>query len=621
MAFIQNFLHRFRSSLNLKFMSFYVLAAFIPLVAIIVFFYSWSSSTLLDASKDELKGKTSQVSASFSRYFDRQTSMLLQLAGNPAFVRYYTEPDNQDEWKEEVEQAFSYIQNIFPAELDEACFISAGGPELARIVHDEIAVDDDLSPDESEAPFFAPTFTIGEGDIYQTLPYESVDSGRYVIATTTPIVLADGSAAALAHFEVNLISFQTLLKENLGAKEGVFGFIVNREDGTIMAHTDGEELIAQDFELLPAAFGKSSVPSMVESMLTGDKTGVMELQVGGDPYLVSHSPIAVPDNNENQWMLVMAQPKSSAFQGSQLFGILALFLGLGIGVMVLSGSTISRKITRPLAHTIDKIEEVASGDGDLTVALPVPSQDEIGQVSSSFNHMIARIRELMEQIQGATMQTDVGHATVAQLAKSSHEISANTESLVQMAGDSVRHVQDGMVSISKVATTSEAMREQMKAMSDRVLALGDKFEQVESILQLIDGIARQTNLLAINAAIEAARAGEHGKGFAVVADEVRSLAERSLGSTRDIENLVSQIRDETKATIDAAHETRTQVEADTQVVDEANKAFESLAEIVKGTMSAARAISDNVANQQQVSDEVAVTMDKVQDAVKGYKTT
>lgn len=251
----------FGSRLSWKFLAFYVLVTFVPLVLLAVSFYAWGRSTLLNNSQTQLSSKTEQLSNSVERYFDQQSSMMLQLAGNPAFVRRYTDTRHADELRREVEQAFEYVHSIYPKELDEACFIDRGGAEIARIVGDKIAGGGELSSDETAAPFFKPTFELAKGKVYQSRPYISADSGRWVIANSTPIVLPSGKNAAIAHFEVNLGSFRRLLTDTLPLGKNEFAFIVDTDSKKLMVSTRQKEPVNEPFAAAAAAVGRETSAS------------------------------------------------------------------------------------------------------------------------------------------------------------------------------------------------------------------------------------------------------------------------------------------------------------------------------------------------------------------------
>jgi hypothetical protein len=151
----------------------------------------------------------------FEDYFSRARSIDLLTANNPAFGDFYALPGSRaakiragGPVLDKTNQALGYLEELFPDSIGEACFIDQAGLENARMVRGVRATLKDLSPDESGNPFFAPTFALRQGEVYQARPYESPDTREWVISNSTLLPSRDGSKRAIVHFEVTIESFR-----------------------------------------------------------------------------------------------------------------------------------------------------------------------------------------------------------------------------------------------------------------------------------------------------------------------------------------------------------------------------------------------------------------------------
>ena len=162
-----------------------------------------------------LANTTSAQAQLLEDYFSRAQSIDLLTANNPAFRDFYQLPGSRaakvragGPVLDKVNEALGYLERLFPTSIGEACFIDRDGPENARMVRGVRATVKDLSPDESAASFFAPTFKLRHGQVYQATPYVSPDTKEWVVANSTLMPTSDGSKRAIVHFEVTIESFR-----------------------------------------------------------------------------------------------------------------------------------------------------------------------------------------------------------------------------------------------------------------------------------------------------------------------------------------------------------------------------------------------------------------------------
>ena len=316
-----------------------------------------------------------------------------------------------------------------------------------------------------------------------------------------------------------------------------------------------------------------------------------------------------------------------------------LSIGVLISLVALSFIWLmARQIVAPIRAVVARLKDIASGEGDLTQRIEIQRQDEIGELAKWFNSFLNKLQSTISQVidtvsgtrnsaeraaqvaertssgmQAQYQEIDLVATAFEELSATALQVSGNAGSAVAAANTTDAAAQEGKY---VVADTQEAMRKLMTIINDAqpvVERLSANSDNINDILTVIQGIAEQTNLLALNAAIEAARAGEQGRGFAVVADEVRNLAGRTQNAIVEIQNLISQLQSGTGAVVkairdghDQAGETLAKVDLSVQVLEQI---IQSVSTIHQMNEQIARAAQE----QSRVADEINRNVSNIRD--------
>nr|WP_197081076.1 methyl-accepting chemotaxis protein [Paenibacillus sp. VKM B-2647] len=289
--------------------------------------------------------------------------------------------------------------------------------------------------------------------------------------------------------------------------------------------------------------------------------------------------------------------------------------------MLISVFLLFRKI-RPLHLVVHKLQELSGNKGDLTARLPDFGQDEIGQLARSFNTMLDNYQVFIRNIfQSAHQLAAASH----QISASIEEISGSSQSQAQASqtiNELFRELSHGVDSVAKNAESAADLSEQtarrasegntiiaksldgMNRLNQQVSVLVEHSGKIGQIIEVIDEIADQTNLLALNAAIEAARAGEQGRGFAVVADEVRKLAERSSDATKEITHIIKAMQVNMEQSAQAAKET-----AENSTLS--GEAFKAILDMVNGVALKVSEIAAATEQQAAQSSEILNSVETI----------
>ena len=272
----------------------------------------------LDEVERMLIAETQEHGGALDDYFARARSIILLTANSPAFANVLGEPGTrrqkvarQGRSLREVTDSLGYLEKLYPAAIGEACFIDAEGEEFARVVRGDIARAADLSTEEEQAPFFAPAFALDFGQIHQTRPYVSPDTGEWAVANATLIPQADGRKRAIVHFEVTVESFRRAIGSTRGSElrvvDGATGRVVI--DGAHEQRVGAELGVPSDRRYAPLAG------------LAGS-SGVTEV----DGRMVAYRRIQPTPGNANEWMLVATAKESVGGIGPVPLAMLALAL-------------------------------------------------------------------------------------------------------------------------------------------------------------------------------------------------------------------------------------------------------------------------------------------------------
>ena len=283
-----------------------------------------------------------------------------------------------------------------------------------------------------------------------------------------------------------------------------------------------------------------------------------------------------------------------------------------------------------ILRLLDELSSLA--DGDLTVQATV-TEDITGAIADSINFAVEALRELVTTIHGSAIKLDgatrqtqalsnhLAKASAAQskqiaaasesisaMAASTEEVSGNAERSSDVARHSVDIAHKGGDAVRRTIDGMNAIRENIQETSKRIKRLGESSQEIGNIVELIEEIAEQTNILALNASIEASRAGEASRGFAVVADEVQKLAERSTAATRKIEVLVSTIQSDTNEAVVSMERSTTDVVGGALLAENAGAALDEIEQVSHQMASLIQNISDTGRDQNRLAAAINKNM-------------
>ncbi|HEB02769.1 MAG TPA: methyl-accepting chemotaxis protein [Nitrospirae bacterium] len=335
--------------------------------------------------------------------------------------------------------------------------------------------------------------------------------------------------------------------------------------------------------------------------------------------------------------------QSDGFQSSILW-MLSLILFFSLVVVGLVIGTSARSIIKRVTESAERVQDIAEGEGDLTKRVNESGSDEVNDLSLWFNKFIANLqgiiisvkdsvsllsvsssqisdtsKDVREKTVKQAAQTEQVATSIAEMSQTILEVAQNSSSASNAAKESVQEAKRGNETVDKTVAGMSMIAETVKTSAITIGNLGESSRMIGEIVNVINDIADQTNLLALNAAIEAARAGEQGRGFAVVADEVRKLAERTSHATKEISEMINKIQSDTESSVNTMEEGVLRVQEGVELAEASKESLLSIVKASEQCVDMVNMIASSTEQQSTAIEEISANMESISTASNDIK--
>jgi methyl-accepting chemotaxis protein len=591
----------FLSALNMKFSQKILLAAALVVVSAFALFTLYNYTLQQRLLARELQSQLREVGALSA------DSIRNWLGGRVLLVESLAQRLSTDTSEADVEKAFD--QNVLKNTFNMVYLARADG-SFHISPHQDMPADYDAR----QRDWYQHVQT--RNDSVLTEPYTNAATQEMIMAVAAPVSRAGEWLGAVGAGMPMDTLVQIIGSVDLQGKG--YAYLVNGA-GKILVHPQ-TDLINRRLDELDAAH-----PLKVSREL-------QEHEVKGQVRIDTFVPVAGLPGAD--WYVGLSVDRDLAYEQLSDFSRSAMIAMLvSVLLVMLALGALLRLLLKPLLRMTVAMQDIAAGDGDLTQRLPAVGRDELSLLAQAFNRFVERMQSTISQVASGSVGVDEGArsvvqasqttlhqsgelvqrsdsvaAAIEQLGAAAQEIAGNAASVSVQSAEARSQAEQGQRILGDGSAALDALAAQLDTARDSMEQLGGQTEAIGRILEVIRGIAQQTNLLALNAAIEAARAGEAGRGFAVVADEVRQLAHRSQGSAQEIQDMIESLQDGARESVAAMVASHTHAERSVEVIAQACEGIDAvigrLADIDEMNQSVAAATEQQRAVVESISREV-----------------
>ncbi|WP_017938315.1 methyl-accepting chemotaxis protein [Zestomonas thermotolerans] len=504
----------------------------------------------------------------------------------------------------------------------------------------------DTTPSTSGQPYNTwYTCPFDSGSICLIDPYLDTATGKPILMTTIAYPLKkDGKVIGVLGLDITLDSLQDIsLQGNQELFDGQGHVSILSPRGYLAGHSRDATILGKSADSAFADLGGELI-----RLTAQNQAQVLDSQ----EMLRVLTPLQ-PIPESKPWSVLLEVPQHLLHEPALRLeseldarrvddSLVSLGLGLAavLGGLVLMWLT-ARGVTRPILSVAGMLRNIASGEGDLTRRLDYERKDELGELAGWFNRFLDKLQPIIADVkrsvqdarstadQSAAIATQTSSGMqqqfreVEQVATASNEMSATAQDVARsaaQAADAARGAdqatREGLSVIDRTTAAIDDLARNMTSAMSQVEGLAASSEQIGSVLEVIRGIAEQTNLLALNAAIEAARAGEAGRGFAVVADEVRNLAKRTQDSVEEIRQVIEGLQHGTREVVDSMHSSHQQAQGSVAQVEQAVAALRRIGEAVSVITDMNLQIASAAEEQSAVAEEINRNVATIRDVTE-----